>query len=135
MHDAIKGLRLTIIHCEEDTEHGSWQAAILKVIQRKGQGAQRNDAENKLRARMFALQKRLADTGSLRSPDHFNTEDFLPNGKHFYAIKMGRIRAYGWFASGQFIISHYAHKEGDKLSAADTQQVIANWRKMETQNV
>lgn len=76
----------------------------------------------------------LAETGRLRSPDYWNTEGDLPNGKKFYAIKADRIRAYGWFSNrdrGVFYISHFAFKKGKKLAAEDTNRVIRNWRAIE----
>jgi len=71
---------------------------------------------------MVARRKLLADNGQLRSPDHWNTEADLPNGKKFYAIKADKIRAYGWFSSkhkGVFYISHFAFKQGQKLATTD----------------
>ena len=64
---------------------------------------------------MAARRKHLADRGQLRSPDHWNTEGRLPDGKHFFAIKADKIRAYGWYSvrhKGVFYISHFAFKKG-----------------------
>ena len=83
---------------------------------------------------MIARRNFLADGGQLRSPDHWNTEGSLPRGGHFYAIKVDQLRAYGWFSArhpGVFYISHFAFKRGQKLAAADADQVIANWRLIE----
>ena len=83
---------------------------------------------------MAARREHLANTGPLRSPDHWNTEGELPDGKHFYAIKVGKIRAYGWFSvrhKGVFYISHFAFKKGQRLAREDCSRVIANWRQIE----
>ena len=83
---------------------------------------------------MAARRQYLADHGQLRSPDQWNTEGTLPNGKHFYAIKADKIRAYGWFSvrnKGVFYISHFTFKKGQKLASADTNRVIVNWRQIE----
>ncbi|WP_155999749.1 hypothetical protein [Thioalkalivibrio sulfidiphilus] len=88
-------------------------------------------------ARLAARREQLADTGRLRSPDYWNTEGKLPNGKHFYAIKVDKLRAYGWFSSrfpGVFYISHFAFKKGQKLAQQDTNRVIQNWRRIEEQD-
>jgi len=47
----------------------------------------------------------------------FNTEGRLPDDKHFYAIKVGKLRAYGWFSSrhkGVFFISHFCVQKRTK---------------------
>jgi hypothetical protein len=88
-------------------------------------------------ARLAARREQLANTGRLRSPDYWNTEGELPNGKRFYAIKVGKLRAYGWFSSrfnGVFYISHFAFKKGQKLARQDTKRVIQNWRLIEEQD-
>ena len=85
---------------------------------------------------MLARQTILADKAQLRSPDHWNTEGETPDGKRFYAIKVDKIRAYGWFSirhKGVFFISHFAFKKGQKLASSDANRVIANWRKFEEQ--
>jgi len=83
---------------------------------------------------MAARRQHLANEGQLRSPDHWNTEGRLPDNKHFFAIKAGKIRAYGWFSDrnkGIFYISHFAFKKGQKLSREDSHKVIQNWRQIE----
>jgi hypothetical protein len=83
---------------------------------------------------MLARRQLLADRGQLRSPDYWNTEGDLPDGKHFYAIKADRVRAYGWFSlrnKGVFYISHFAFKKGQKLATKDAKRVVSNWRQIE----
>jgi len=85
-------------------------------------------------AKLVARRNLFADGVQLRSPDHWNTEGTLPNGRHFYAIKADKVRAYGWFSvrdRGVFYVSHYAFKRGQKLAAEDTNRVTANWRTIE----
>jgi len=80
---------------------------------------------------MAARVQTLANEGRLRSPDYFNTEGELPDGSRFYAIKVGKVRAYGWYSNrhkGIFFVSHFAFKKGQKLSSKDTNEVVRNWR-------
>jgi len=127
------GKKLTIRYCESPSTGvdpdgwvpPSWKQAMEPIPQRKRDGVQ---------AKLMARRNLLADGGQLRSPDHWNTEGLLPNGKRFYAIKADKLRAYGWFSSrhqGVFYISHFAFKRGQKLAAQDTQQVIHHWRLIE----
>lgn len=115
------GLRLKIRYCEADPRE-SWNEAIGHIEPHR---------IDSTKAKMTALRKRLADFGKIRSKEHFRTEGDLPDGSHFYALKSHKIRAYGWFSNGVFYISHFAYKKGQKLSKADTNKVIANWRKIE----
>lgn len=128
-----RGQRLTIRYCEQpgpgdfsDTwTPESLRDALTHIDSRK------HDA---CMAKLVARRQRLADVGQLRSPDHWNTEGKLPDGKRFYAIKADRIRAYGWFSAherGVFYISHFAFKKGEKLSDADIDRVATNWRHIE----
>lgn len=128
-----QGIRLTIRYCEQppagiDTnfwQPPSWLEALQHIPAAKRLG---------ITAKMAARRQYLADHGQLRSPDHWNTEGTLPNGKHFYAVKTDKIRAYGWFSTrhkGVFYISHFAFKKGQKLASADINRVIANWRQIE----
>ena len=130
-----RGTRLTIRYCEQPPEGAdleiwqppSWQDALKHVPAKKHAG---------IFAKMGARREVLANRGQLRSPDHWNTEGTLPNGKSFFAIKADKIRAYGWYSSrrtGVFYISHFAFKKGPKLAQADTTRVIANWRHIEKQ--
>lgn len=88
-----------------------------------------------VKAKLFAMLKRLADVGTLRMPKQFNKEATLGNKKHFYAIKPHKnIRAYGWFSSlyaGVFFISHYKYKNKQKLDPADTKRVKRMWREVD----
>lgn len=120
----FRGQRLTIRYCQ-------------------GAEATRTEAMNQIPVHLHATtlaqftsrRKAFADTGNLRSPEFFNSEGDLPNGKCFWAIKtQTRLRAYGWFSSrhrGVFFISHFAFKRGEKLAKADTNIVVANWRRIE----
>lgn len=128
-----QGARLTIRYCEQPpagTEHDgwvpeSWWAALQHIPPGK---------HDKIFARMAARREQLANEGQLRSPDYWNKEGGLPDGKHFYAIKVDRLRAYGWFSTrhkGVFYISHFAFKKGQKLAQEDTNRVEMNWRMIE----
>lgn len=127
------GARCTIRYCEQPAAGEdpmtwippSWTEALGHVQANKRDG---------ITAKMVARRQLLADQGQLRSPDHWNTEGNLPDGKRFSAIKADRIRAYGWFSSrykGIFYISHFAFKQGQKLALSDTNRVIDNWRQIE----
>ena len=128
-----RGKRLTIRYCEVPPPGvelagwvpPSWSTAMQNFPANKRDGVV---------AKMVARRNRLADGEQLRSPDDWNTEAKLPDGKRFYAIKADKLRAYGWFSSrhkGVFYISHFAYKRGQKLVAEDANQVIANWRLIE----
>lgn len=121
--------RPSIEHCEDDPAGGSWRDAIAHI-------PKEGNKHESCHARMAALQRRLARGEQVRNREHFRVEGALPNGQHFYAFKVGAIRAYGWFSSkckGVFFISHYTFKARQKLDPADTEKVIANWRKLEEQ--
>jgi hypothetical protein len=87
-------------------------------------------AQLSCQAQLRRLTKRLADTGTLRSPQQFNNE-----GDGFYAIKARcGLRAYGWFSRrcrGVFYISHYVYKSKEKLSKKDKKKMKANRRGIE----
>ena len=128
-----RGTRLTIRYCEQSPEGvepddwipPSWQKALQHIPAPKHPSCW---------AKMLVRREHLANEGQLRSPDHWNTEGTLPDGKHFYAIKADRLRAYGWFSNCHkrvFYISHFAYKKGRKLAQEDTNQVIKNWRLIE----
>ena len=128
-----RGARLIIRYCEEPpdgTSPETWQPPSWHEALTGIPAKQRSGVTAKLAARRAVL----ADQGQLRMPDHWNIEGELPNGKHFYAIKAGDLRAYGWFSGkhkGVFYISHFALKTGQKLAKKDTLRVIANWRQIE----
>jgi hypothetical protein len=130
-----QGIRLTIRYCEQPPQGvdpsawspPSWDQALAHIPAKK---------HGSIFAKMLARQTILADKAQLRSPDHWNTEGETPDGKRFYAIKVDKIRAYGWFSirhKGVFFISHFAFKKGQKLASSDANRVIANWRKFEEQ--
>lgn len=124
---------LSIWHCETDEQDPdadppSWLESVARIPKPT------EERISKVKAQMVARQRRLEAGEQLRSPDHFRTEGELPDGKHFYAIKVGDIRAYGWFSRKHkrvFIISHYKYKDSDKLDPVDTARVVANWRNVE----
>lgn len=61
-------------------------------------------------------------------------EGELPNGKKFFAIRHGDIRAYFWHSKkhrNTIMISHYVYKKWNRLKKNDTQKVCGNWRKTE----
>jgi hypothetical protein len=128
-----KGTRLTIRYCERppaEADAGvwtpeSWREALQHIPAGKHAACS---------AKMIARRRQLADEGRLRSPDYWNTEGKLPDGKHFYAIKVDKLRAYGWFSTqhkGVFYISHFAFKKGQKLAQEDANRVEKNWRRIE----
>jgi len=130
-----KGQKLLIRYCEQapsNTELTPWKPqSLLESLAHLPIG--KHDG---LIAKMAARIQYLADEGQLRSPNHFNTEGELPNDKHFYAIKIDKLRAYGWFSSrhkGVFFVSHFAFKKGQKLAKEDSNRVIENWREFERQ--
>jgi len=126
MTQKIHGPRLEIWFVEDDPEQ-SWKDAMNRWRAKPEQ-------QEKVYAQMFTRLQKLADGGQLRSPDHFNTEGNLPNGKRYYAVKAGKIRAYGWYSDrhkGVFYVSHFAFKQGKKLSRPDDQQVQGNWHQIE----
>jgi hypothetical protein len=130
-----QGARLIVRYCEQPPvgadlavwQPPSWQETLAHIPVPKRAG---------IWAKMVARRKLLADEGQLRSPDYWNTEAELPDGKRFYAIKVDRVRAYGWFSvrhKGVFYISHFAFEKGQKLAKADEQRVAAQWRQIEEQ--
>lgn len=127
MHHCIGGKSLSVCHCEEDPYAGSFSDALARETGKGG-------THEKIKARYLALFRRLASGAQLRSPDAWNAEGELPNGKRYFAVKVRSIRAYGWFSEkhkGKFIISHYAFKRGQKLSTHDHKLVCTNWRAVE----
>jgi hypothetical protein len=130
-----RGARLTIRYCEQPPDGAdpetwqppSWHEALTGIPPKKHDG---------VIAKLVARRGFLADQGQLRTPDYWNTEGELPDGKRFYAIKADDLRAYGWFSGrhkGVFYISHFALKKGQKLAKKDARRVIQNWRQIEDQ--
>jgi hypothetical protein len=127
-----RGRQLVIRYCEQLLAGSdprrvppSWNEAIHHVPAGK---------RNRLVAQMAARREYLANHGLLRVPDHWNTEGALPDGKQFYALKAGPLRAYGWYSSrykGVFFVSHFAFKRGQKIAREDASRVIRNWRTQE----
>jgi len=126
MTQTIKGVLLEIRFAEDDPESNFKEAL--------DRWRANPDQQKRLIARMYAQLQQLVDTRQLRSPDKWNTEGFLPNDKHYYAVKMQKIRAYGWYSSkfrGTFYISHFAFKQGEKLHNDDHNRVTRNWHRIE----
>lgn len=129
----FKGKRLTIRYFEQpsaEEDPVTWLPPSLV----DSLGHMPAGTVDKIMATMGARRQLLADGVQLRSPDHWNTEGLLPNGKHFYAIKSNKLRAYGWFSSRHkavFFISHFAFKASEKLSPEDANLVVHNWREIE----
>lgn len=118
-----KGSRFTIRYCEGAEE--SFHVALAHVP---------SDRHAACTAQFVVRRNRLAAGLRMRSPDHFNTEAKLPDGKSFYAIKTTQgVRAYGWYGGELrvFWISHFIFKNQQKLNAADTNRVCENWRHIE----
>ncbi|MCG5497785.1 hypothetical protein [Ectothiorhodospira variabilis] len=131
--EEYQGAKLTIRYCEQPPPGSGAEAWMPPSLQEALDSIQAGKHARWL-AGFAARRKQLANTGRLRSPDYWNTEGDLPNGKNFYAIKVGKIRAYGWYSNrhgGVFYISHFAFKKGQKLAQKDTHRVIQNWRKIE----
>lgn len=134
---SIKGTHLTIRFLEDDDSENNWnELASWKEATAIWQTRDRcKDSQiEKAYVQLHVKMQRMAGGARLRNPDHFNTEDTLPDGKKFYAIKQGKIRAYGWFSNsekGVFIISHFSYKKSKKLDAADTNRVVDNWKAIE----
>lgn len=61
-------------------------------------------------------------------PTQFNVEGELEDRRKFYALKVKQVRCYGWYHSGNFVISHYIYKKKQKLTKADTKAVQRNYR-------
>ena len=120
----IKGTIRTISHCEDDPDSGSWADTISHLS---------SDKEvMSAHAKMITLQKYFADNIKMPSKQKFRKEGTLPNGKDFYALKVGNIRAYGWFSNDNiFYISHYKYKNKGSLSQSDTDRVRSNWKVFE----
>lgn len=113
------GTKLSVWLCDGAKE--SWDAAEVSLM--SGHKAQ-------LRARLSLL----ADQGSLRVPDHMNSE-----GEGIHAVKANcGLRAYGWFAQVDgrrgFVISHVILKKKQKLDPADRERALAAKTIFETEN-
>lgn len=117
--DVYQGRKYKVVHCEGAKE--SFEEALGHVTA---------SARNSRKAAMFVIIKRMADGKDL-SRDSFPSEGNLPDGNRFKAFKKQPIRAYGWFSrkyDGVFFISHYIHKNVQKLQKNDIRKVCNNWR-------
>jgi hypothetical protein len=83
------------------------------------------DTHAACKAQLRRLLQRLAEIGTLKSPDQWNTE-----GNGFFAVKTRcGLRAYGWFHSsrrGVFVVSHFIYKQRQKLDPADIARAERN---------
>jgi hypothetical protein len=128
-----KGSCLTIRYCEQPpdgTDQGAWEPESWRQALRHIPVGK----HDRCRAEVHVRLDRLAKEGRLRSPDYFRKEGKLPDGKHFYAVKAGKVRAYGWFSKQHksvFYVSHFAFKKGGKLTKEDANKVKKNWRRIE----
>jgi hypothetical protein len=110
MEEFHRGEKLTIWLTQGT--RASWDAAEADVP------GNRKSCLTQFRARLA----RLADFGTLRSPDHMNNE-----GDGIYAVKATcGLRAYGWFdqVNGRrsFIISHCILKRRQAADPADLER-------------
>lgn len=77
-------------------------------------------------ARLDRLFLRLNSTGRLRSPDEFRKEHETAQ-MTFYAVRALPLRAYGWFCSDGFVVSHFIWKDQKKLDKADKDRMERNF--------
>ena len=122
------GSKFTVTHCKGALD--SYIEALSHVDARK----------HKTFTNAVVLQiARLAD-GHRMSIKSFPQEGELPKrkgqkkAKRFNALKKIPIRGYCWLSDKHkdtYFISHYVYKNYDKLKERDTNQVGANWRRIE----
>lgn len=77
-------------------------------------------------AKFQALFEMYKEGHDWRVPSQFNPEGTLPNGTQLYALKVKQVRCYGWYDSGDFVISHYIFKKQQKLLKADVRRAERN---------
>jgi hypothetical protein len=87
------------------------------------------DTQAACKAQLRRLLQRLAETGTLQSPEQWNTE-----GGGFFAVKTRcGLRAYGWYHAhrrGVFVVSHFIYKKRQKLDPADIDRAERNRRRL-----
>jgi len=90
--------------------------------------------------RGLIMQIKALANGKRMSKENFPSEGFLPklkgqaNAKRFKAFKRIPIRGYCWRSEtheNTYFISHYVHKNYNKLKDADTNKVGNNWCRIE----
>ena len=88
----------------------------------------------------LALQVERLANGQRFSKEHFRDEADLPvnplTGKRdkFWALKRIPVRGYCWKSArhtNTWFISHYVHKDYNKLKKKDIEKVHNNWRNVE----
>ncbi len=98
---SIKGTHLTIRFLEDDHSKDNWNE-LLSWVETTTKWKERDRCKDtqieKAYIQLHLKMQRMSNGSRLRNPDHFNTEGSLPDGKKFYAIKQGKVRAYGWFS-------------------------------------
>lgn len=123
-----RGIKFTVVHCERALE--SFREAMGSVEARK---------QKKFEDLIMIQIKRLA-SGQRMSNANFPFEGDLPkrsgqqNAQSFRAIKKIPLRGYCWLSErvkNTYYISHYVHKNYDKLKARDVTRVGSNWRRIE----
>lgn len=128
---SFTGKRFRIVHCEGARE--SFKEALSHVPVKHAKKFNRS---------MPIQIQRLAD-GHQMSKETFPQEGYLPKkpgqttAKKFNALKKIPIRGYCWLSErciNTYFISHYTHKDQQKLKPRDTNIVGANWRRIEENN-
>ncbi len=128
--DRIEGAKFTIVHCEGALE--SYNKALMSVPANKRKPFTRG---------IINQIQRLVD-GHRMSKENFPQEGELPKrkGQHrakkFNALKRMPIRGYCWLSESHentYFVSHYVHKDHDKLKESDTKRVGKNWKKIEVE--
>ena len=123
-----KGSKFTIVHCEGAIE--SFNNALRSVESRK---------QLKFRNAMIMQLTRLADSQRM-SRENFPPEGELPKragqsrAKKFNALKRIPLRGYCWLSEkhpNTYFVSHYVHKDYDKLKEQDSKKVRSNWKRIE----
>jgi len=126
--DSYKGTKYTVIHCEGALD--SYNTAINSVDRRRHKSFTRQ---------MIIQIERLANGGRMTN-ENFPQEGDLPKrkGQHhikkFRALKRIPIRGYCWLSEQHkdtYYISHYVHKDYDKLKDSDIKKVGKNWSRIE----
>lgn len=114
-----------VVHCKKAIQ--SYHDATKSVMAQK---------KASLTRQLIHQIERLA-SGQRMSKEHFPPEGDLPAKsayKKFYALKRIPIRGYCWQSTkypNTYYISHYIHKDFDKLRPKDVELVHNNWTRVE----
>ncbi len=126
--ESFKGNKYTVTHCKGAMD--SLEEALTHVTKGKA---------NSLRDRLAVQIERLAE-GHRMLKEHFPQEGNLPKQKNqsatkkFRALKRLPVRGYCWLSDRNkdtYYISHYVHKDYDKLKKQDVDTVGKNWKRIE----